>query len=174
EVCLFHLGAMDWLPNRQAIEWFFENCWLDIKSNFPDLKLYLAGRAFPQEIKIDDDNIIYDDEVKSAVDYMQGKAIMIVPLLSGSGMRVKILQAFALGKAVVSTSIGAEGIECTDGENILIADSPKDFVAAMSKLITDDSLRKKIGRNSHNLFLKKYSSEKIAAEVISFYNALIK
>jgi glycosyltransferase involved in cell wall biosynthesis len=105
---------------------------------------------------------------------MQGKAVMIVPLLSGSGMRVKILQAFALAKAVVSTKIGAEGIECMDGENILIADSPEDFLSAIGKLVTDESLRKKIGRNSHRLFMEKYSSEKIAREVIGFYKSICK
>ena len=172
ELSLFHLGAMDWLPNREAVEWFLENCWLDLKNKFPQLKLYLAGRGFPQELKIEDSNIIYDDEIKNAVEYMQSKAIMVVPLLSGSGMRVKILQSFALGKSVVSTTIGAEGIECMDGENILIADSPSDFISAVSKLITDSSLRKKISRNSHRLFMEKYSSERIAKEVIGFYNAL--
>ena len=174
ELCLFHLGAMDWLPNREAIAWFMENCWLDLKEKFPQLKLHLAGRNFPQQLKTDDANVIYDDEIKNAVEYMQSKAIMIVPLLSGSGMRVKILQAFALGKAVVSTTIGAEGIECTNGENILIADSPADFVSSVSKLVTDTALRKKIGRNSHTLFMEKYSSGKIAAEVIRFYNSLMK
>lgn len=174
EICLFHLGTMDWLPNREAIGWFLENCWLDLKNKFPQLKLYLAGRGFPQELKIDDENIIYDDEIKNAVEYMQGKAIMIVPLLSGSGMRVKILEAFALGKAVVSTTIGAEGIECTNGENILIADSPDDFVSSVSKVIAEEALRKKIGRNSHRLFLENYSLEKISVEVISFYKSLIK
>jgi len=174
ELCLFHLGAMDWLPNRAAIEWFLEKCWFDVKEKLPQLKLYLAGRGFPQEIKIEDNNIVYDDEIKNAVEYMQGKAIMIVPLLSGSGMRVKILQAFALGKAVVSTTIGAEGIECTNGVNILIADSPGDFVSAIGKLVNDDSLRKKIGSNSHRLFMEKYSSERIAKAVIEFYNIIVK
>jgi glycosyltransferase involved in cell wall biosynthesis len=174
ELCLFHLGAMDWLPNREAIEWFLESCWFELKNKFPHLKLYLAGRGFPQEIKIADKNIIYDDDIKNAVEYMQSKAVMIVPLLSGSGMRVKILQAFALGKAVVSTTIGAEGIECTNGENILIADSPDNFVSSVSKLITDEPLRKKIGSNSHRLFMEKYSSEKIVQEVINFYKSLIK
>jgi glycosyltransferase involved in cell wall biosynthesis len=174
ELCLFHLGAMDWLPNREAIEWFLENCWIDVKEKLPLIKLYLAGRGFPEELKIEDRRIIYDDEIKNAVEYMQGKSIMIVPLLSGSGMRVKILQAFALGKAVVSTTIGAEGIECTPGENILIADSPSDFVSAIDKLVSDESLRKKIGKNSRRLFLDKYSSEKIAEEVIHFYQALLK
>jgi glycosyltransferase involved in cell wall biosynthesis len=174
ELCLFHLGAMDWLPNREAIEWFMENCWLDVKEKSTGLKVYFAGRGFPVELKINDDRIIYDDEIKNAVEYMQGKAIMIVPLLSGSGMRVKILQAFALGKAVISTSIGAEGIECTQGENILIADSPSDFISAIMKLVHDEPLRKKIGRNARQLFFEKYSSEKIANELIGFYQTLRK
>ena len=173
ELCLFHLGAMDWLPNREAVEWFLERCWFDVKEKFPHLKLYLAGRGFPESLKIDDGNIIYNDEIKNAVEYMQGKAIMIAPVLSGSGMRVKILQAFALGKAVVSTTIGAEGIECLNGENILIADSPGDFISSIEKLVNDISLRNRIGMNARRLFLEKYSAERIADDVIRFYQTLI-
>ncbi len=169
---IFHLGAMDWMPNQEAIEWFLENCWLEIKNNFPSLKLYLGGRGFPDSLKIDDSNIIYDNTVSNAVDYMKNKSMMIVPLLSGSGMRVKILQAFALGLPVVSTTIGAEGIECTDGENIMIADAPPDFSKAVLKLMDDSLLRKKTGRNARNLFMEKYSSERIAQHVIQFYESL--
>ena len=174
ELCIFHLGAMDWMPNQEAIEWFVEKCWFDVKEKFPQMKLYLAGRGFPESLKIEDSNIIYDDEIKNAVGYMQDKSIMIVPLLSGSGMRVKILQAFALGKAVVSTTIGAEGIECKEGENILIADAPKGFISAIEKLVKDSALRKQMGRNARKLFLEKYSSEKIAEELLAFYSELIR
>jgi len=169
---VFHLGAMDWMPNQEAVEWFLENCWYEIKA--PTVKLYLAGRGFPDSLKIDDNNIVYDEAVSNAVDYMKNKSVMIVPLLSGSGMRVKILQAFALGLPVVSTTIGAEGIECTDGENIIIADSPSDFSKAVLNLINDSSLRKRIGKNARNLFMEKYSSSRIAADVIRFYESLIK
>lgn len=172
ELSLFHLGSMDWMPNQEAIEWFLENCWYEIKKSSPSLKLYLAGRGFPDSLRIDDSNIIYDEAVSNAVDYMKSKSVMIVPLLSGSGMRVKILQAFALGIPVVSTTIGAEGIECADGENILVADSPSDFISATVKLINDPALRKSIGGNARNLFMKKYSSERIAEEVIQFYKSL--
>ena len=169
---LFHLGSMDWMPNQEAVEWFLENCWYEIKTASPHLKLYLAGRGFPDSLKINDSNIIYDEAVSNAVDYMQSKSIMIVPLLSGSGMRVKILQAFALGLPVVSTTIGAEGIECTDGENIIIADKPADFARAVETLTKDASLRKKIGKNARDLFLEKYSSSRIATELIRFYESL--
>jgi glycosyltransferase involved in cell wall biosynthesis len=165
---------MDWMPNQEAIEWFLEHCWLEIKNNFPSLKLYLAGRGFPDSLKMDDSHIVYDETVSHAVDYMKSKSIMIVPLLSGSGMRVKILQAFALGIPVVSTAIGAEGIECTNGQNILIADAPADFVSATTKLLNDSALRKSIGKNARNLFLEKYSSERIAENVIRFYESLRK
>jgi glycosyltransferase involved in cell wall biosynthesis len=172
ELSIFHLGSMDWMPNQEAVDWFLENCWQEIKKKLPSLKLYLGGRGFPDSLKIDDRQIIYDNTVSNAVDYMKNKSMMIVPLLSGSGMRVKILQAFALGLPVVSTSIGAEGIECTDGENIVIADAPADFSNAILKLMNDTLLRKKIGSNARNLFMEKYSSERIARHVIQFYESL--
>jgi glycosyltransferase involved in cell wall biosynthesis len=170
---VFHLGSMDWMPNREAIEWFLENCWLEIKKTIPSLKLYLAGRGFPDYLKIDDGNIVYDESVSNAVDYMKSKSVMIVPLLSGSGMRVKILQAFALGLPIVSTAIGAEGIDYTADENILIADSPPHFISAVLKLLNDLSLRKKIGKNARNLFMEKYSSARIAQDLIRFYESLL-
>ena len=169
---IFHLGSMDWMPNQEAVEWFLENCWQEIKKKSPSLKLYLGGRGFPDSLKIDDRQIIYDNTVSNAVDYMKNKSMMIVPLLSGSGMRVKILQAFALGLPVVSTTIGAEGIECSNGENIVIADAPADFSNAILKLMDDALLRKKIGSNARNLFMEKYSSERIARQVIQFYESL--
>jgi glycosyltransferase involved in cell wall biosynthesis len=79
-----------------------------------------------------------------------------------------------MGKAVVSTTIGAEGIECTNEENILIADSPGDFVSAIGRLMNDESLRMKVAHNARRLFLEKYSSEKIADAVIHFYRSLLK
>jgi glycosyltransferase involved in cell wall biosynthesis len=169
---LFHLGSMDWMPNQEAVEWFLENCWYEVKKSSPSVKLYLAGRGFPDSLRINDSSIVYDEAVSNAVDYMKSKSVMVVPLLSGSGMRVKILQAFALGLPVVSTTIGAEGIECTDGENIIIADTPADFVVAVSKVLNDAALRKNISRNARNLFMEKYSSARIAQEVIRFYESL--
>ena len=174
EWCLFHLGSMDWLPNLEAINWFLENCWELINREIPELKLYLAGRGFPKKIiEAGYPNVICEGEISDSNKYMREKQIMIVPLLSGSGMRVKIIQGMALEKTIVSTSIGAEGIECVDGEHLLIANSPKDFLAAVKKYLENKNYAEQLGRNARKLVAEKYSNEAIGKSVTKFYKNLI-
>ena len=103
--------------------WFVENCWPGLHQQFPNLKFYVAGRNAPAWLinKFHYPNIEFVGEVEDAYRFMNSKSIMIVPLFSGSGMRIKIIEGMALGKTIVSTEIGAEGIEVSDNENILIA-----------------------------------------------------
>jgi glycosyltransferase involved in cell wall biosynthesis len=131
-VCLFHLGSMDWLPNIEGVNWFLSECWPAIHRAHPDLRLYLAGRGFPDDIRQKKiPNVICEGEIKDAAAYMADKPIMVVPLLSGSGMRVKIIQGMAAGKVILSTAIGAEGIDATDQKNILIANTPGELARAV-------------------------------------------
>ena len=175
EWCLFHLGAMDWMPNLEAIDWFLKNCWQMIHREFPDLKLYLAGRGFPKRLmEATLPNVICEGEISDSTNYMRNKQIMIVPLLSGSGMRVKIIQGIAFGKTIISTTIGAEGIEYTNGENILIADTPQQFLSAIKKCLNDKTFAEQIGQAAQLLIKEKYSNETIGKSVTEFYGQLIK
>lgn len=167
---LFHLGSMDWLPNIEGIEWFLSSCWKDIHLLFPDLKLYLAGRNFPESIKeANHPNVICEGRIENANDYMLKHQLMIVPLRSGSGMRVKIIQGLALGRTIISTTIGAEGIECTPGKNILIADTPEEFLKTISQCLNDSTFCKSIGINGRLLAKEKYSNHAIGEKLTSFY-----
>lgn len=98
---------------------------------------------------------------------------MIVPILSGSGMRVKLIEGMALGKTIITTSIGAEGIEANNGEHLLIADSPEEFAACISKCLTDDEFKAKIGLNAQRLIASKYSNKSISSRLIYFFDQLI-
>jgi glycosyltransferase involved in cell wall biosynthesis len=170
---LFHLGSMDWLPNLEGIEWFLKNCWNPIHNEFPDLKLYLAGRGFPKHlVEAGYPNVICEREISDSNQYMQRKRIMIVPLLSGSGMRVKIIQGMALQKTIISTTIGAEGIECSDGENILIADTPQQFLEAVNRCLSDKIFAEEIGKSGRELVEKKYTNEAIGKGLHGFYSNL--
>lgn len=130
---LFYIGALDWMPNVEGLEWFLKNVWQKISEQFPDLKFYIAGRNANQIKFPEQKNVVVTGEVENAYDFMNSKAVMIVPLFSGSGIRVKIIEGMALGKTIVSTSLGAEGIPCKDGQNILIADSPELFAEKIAK-----------------------------------------
>ncbi len=118
-ISLFHLGAMDWIPNQQGITWFLETAWKKLREQFPQLHFYIAGRKMPEKyFGMQDAQLHVEGGVDSPVQFMQSKNIMVVPILSGSGIRIKIIEGMALGKAVVTTSLGAAGIDCRDGENI--------------------------------------------------------
>ncbi len=170
---LFHLGSMDWMPNEEAIKWFLEKVWIDIHSAFPDLKLYLAGRNMPEWLQtLQLTNVIISGEVVNAQGFMSKKAIMVVPLLSGGGMRVKIIEGMALGKAIVSTTIGAEGIEVKDGDNILIADTPEQFLHQIGKCVNDINFYNRIAVNARKNALANYDYKEIAGKLIYFYKQL--
>lgn len=168
---LFHIGSLEWAPNQEGILWFIENCWPKIYEKFPGLKFYIAGRNAPDWLvrQFDAPNIVYKGEVADAYQFMNSKSIMVVPLFSGSGMRIKIIEGMALGKPIVSTTIGNEGISTTSGKNILIADTPEEFAAAIEKLIADSELFEQISRNAIEYIHDKFDNLTLAGSLIRFY-----
>jgi glycosyltransferase involved in cell wall biosynthesis len=166
---IFHLGSMDWLPNLEGIRWFLQSCWPSIHAQFPSLPLYLAGRGFPEDIiQSAPAGVHCSTVVKDANEYMKDKQVMIVPLLSGSGLRVKILQGLAMGKTIISTTIGAEGIDVTDGTNILLADTPNDYLKQIEWCITNPEKCRMIGQEGRKLIVEKYSNEVLAQQLQEF------
>jgi glycosyltransferase involved in cell wall biosynthesis len=105
---------------------------------------------------------------------LSGCAVMVVPLRYGGGTRIKILEAFAMEKAVVSTSLGCEGIEVHSGEEILIADTPEFFADSVVEVLTDSNLREKLGKNGRKLVQEKYNWEKISQKLEGIYQRTIK
>ncbi len=168
---VFHIGALDWSPNQEGIIWFIENCWCKILSKMPNLKFYIAGRNAPQWLinKLNKKNIHFCGEVESAQDFINSKALMIVPLFAGSGMRIKIVEAMALSKTIVSTNIGVEGIAVRDKENILIANDEAEFVREIVNIFNDKSKFSSIGENAKNFIAKNFDNINIARELINFY-----
>ncbi len=174
EHALFHIGAMNWIPNEEGIKWFLDNVWPKVNSEFPNLKLYLAGREMPEWLKkLNQTNVKVVGEVPDAHEFINSKSISIAPLFSGSGIRIKIIESMALGKAVISTSIGAEGINFTNEENIIIADDTSSTLQAIKMLANDESLTKKIGTNARELIKKDHNSDIITNHLIDFYRELL-
>jgi glycosyltransferase involved in cell wall biosynthesis len=170
ENALFHIGAMNWLPNEEGIRWLIEKVWPLIHQALPDLKLYLAGREMPtwlNELQVDNIEVI--GEVPDAAEFILSKSISVAPLLSGSGIRIKIIESMALGKAVIATSIGAEGIHYTNGENIMIADTPEEFLAAVKCLYQNPDESTKMGANAKALIEKEHNTNKIIEGLVAFY-----
>lgn len=168
---LYHIGAMNWEPNKEAINWFLDEIWPMV--NKEELSLNLAGRDFPSYLKeLENDQLIIHGEVENARKFMQSHDIMIVPLLSGSGMRIKIIEAMALGKAVISTSIGVEGINAVHNEHIMIADTAKEFAKAIIDLSKDPDKVIRIGENARKMVENQYDNSKIIFNLVNFYKEI--
>lgn len=167
---LFHIGSMDWKPNIEAIDWFLANVWPLLHSEMPQVKLYLAGRHMPHRLlECSCDGVSVVGEVDDAAAFMSSKAVNIVPLLSGSGIRVKILEAMSMGKPVVATSVAARGINYTDGQDILIADTPAQFVSQIKRCLQDTSLAGHIAAAAMTLIGNQYDGKKQIKKIIDFY-----
>lgn len=172
---LFHLGALDWFPNQEGLLWFIDNCWSVIKKNHPDLKFNIAGRNCSPDFlkKIERDGIVFHGEVENAQKFMNDYSVMIVPLLSGSGMRIKIIEGMAMGKAIVTTTIGTEGILTEDSKNILIADTPEEMIDKIETLIVTPELIDKLGINARSFIEDNYSDKVLAKKLTDFYKSVI-
>jgi glycosyltransferase involved in cell wall biosynthesis len=170
---LFHIGSMEWMPNRQAIRWFIDEIWELVHNRHPEIKLLLAGRNMPAEfLSMRKEGVEISGEVENALDFMRQGSVMIVPLLSGSGIRIKIQEAMALGKPVISTSAGAAGLKCENGRNILLADTPQEFAEAVHRLATDDQFANTLGLNGRKLIEEEYSNSAVVKKLLQFYGAL--
>lgn len=172
---LFHIGAMDWLPNRESIEWLLEEVWPVVHREVPQAHLYLAGRKMPQrwmDARIEGVTVV--GEVPDAGYFIAGKQINVVPLLSGSGIRVKIIEAMAAGKAVVTTTVGAQGIDYTDGENLLVADTPEQFAAQIKRLVADQEYCRSVGEAAARLVAEHYDVKRLTAQLLQFYDKIEK
>lgn len=171
---LFHLGSMDWKPNIEGLNWFLEDIWPAIHAEYPNCHFYLAGRDMPEEFytkKIKNVHIV--GEVEDAKKFINSNSIMIVPLLSGGGIRVKIIEGMALGKAVISTSVGAEGLHYKNKENIWIANTPEDFLKALNYFDKDLNRIETMGNAARKLIEEDYDENSISKKLISFYKELL-
>lgn len=171
---IFHLGSMDWGPNIEGIEWFLAEVWPGLTQEFPSLKFYIAGRKMPEWLKdLKLKNVIVEPDVPSAVDFINSKAIMVVPMLSGGGMRVKIIEGMALGKTIISTSVGAEGIDWNEGESILIANTTDEFIDKLKECIDKPNYASSIGAAARKLIVDKYDNKRICSNLSYFYRQII-
>jgi len=171
---LFHLGAMDWRPNKEGLEWFIDEIWPDIEKLNSELRFYIAGKAMQQHFyDYDSDNLVVEGEVFDAVEFMNSKAIMIVPLLSGSGMRVKIIEGMAMKKCVIATTYAAEGLNYENGKDILIADTPDEFYRCILQCVTHPNRWREIGENARRTVERDHNLSVISERMLNVYHRLV-
>lgn len=125
----YHLGAMDWLPNQEGIKWFLQDVWPAIHRDMPEFKFHFAGRNMPVEFYQNvPEGVVCEGMVPSADEFIADKKILIVPIMSGGGIRVKILEAMAAGKVIISTSVGMQGIDAVPQKHYLLADTAEEML----------------------------------------------
>lgn len=171
---LFHIGSMDWMPNLEGVRWFLDQVWPSVHKRMPQLTLYLAGRKMPNDLmRLEMEGVRVLGEVPDAMYFIASKQINVVPLLSGSGIRVKIIEAMSAGKVVVTTSIGAAGIGCTDGKDVLIADTPQQFVEQLERCVTNPEFCRQLGANALRLIAQQYGVEQLTQQLLTFYDQIL-
>jgi glycosyltransferase involved in cell wall biosynthesis len=172
---LIFIGGLTWFPNLDAMLYLIRDMWHLIRRKVPEVSMDLIGRMPPPEI-LDFSSANPSFKVHGFVDdvrhILSRAAVYVVPIRVGGGTRLKILDAMAMGKAIVSTSIGCEGIEVTDGKDILIADTPEDFAERTAELLRNSGLREQLGRNARQTAESIYSWKKIAPMLERLYEEL--
>ena len=167
EIKFFHLGAMDWKPNLEGVSWLVENVWPKIRKEIPNAELHLAGKNMPNWFLGEKfEGIVNHKEVENAIEFMNKMDIMLVPLFSAGGIRVKIIEGMALSKPIISTSIGAEGIEHND--KIKIANNEDQFIIHAKSLVNDFDYAKKLGQLARTHVSNLYDNEKIVDDLVKF------
>jgi glycosyltransferase involved in cell wall biosynthesis len=170
---LFHLGAMDWQPNIEALDWFIARIWPIVRGAHPSVQFHVAGKGLnTNSTAFDDARIVVHGEVNSAIDFMKQHSIMVVPLRSAGGIRVKIIEGMACGKAIVSTRVGAEGLNLENNVEIVIADEDESFAQAILALLEAPERITAIGQAARQHALQHFANDTITERLVQFYQKL--
>lgn len=169
----YHIGSMNWIPNEEGIRWFIEHCLDAVVAKVPDFVFHLAGRNMPEWLKSNKNphvNVL--GEVPDAKAFVANHDVAIVPLLSGSGIRIKIIESMALGKTVITTQVGAEGILYNEDVNIIIAENKAKMAEAIRRINQNPDMAVEIGKAARRLVEEVYDNRKITERLLMFYEQI--
>lgn len=174
ENSLVFVGGMGWFPNKDGMIFFMEEVMPKILAEIPDTKLTLVGKStgvqIPEQVK---NNITVTGFVDDFRPIVASAAVYILPIRVGSGTRLKLLEAMSMGKAIVSTSVGAEGVNLSAGENIIYADDASTFAQGIITLLTDRKQNAYFGHSARDVATSKYDWDIIANKLLVSYNTII-
>ncbi len=171
---LVFVGQMGWFPNRDGVDWFLREVFPAILQRKPELEFVLVGKSqgftVPQNVA---DRVRITGFVDDLRPIVRESAIYIVPLRAGSGTRLKVVEAMALGKAIVTTSIGSEGIALEDGKDAVFADSPQAFANAVCELIDQPEKIRGLGQSARQFAERAFGWQAIGQEMLDHYRKLL-
>ena len=169
----FHIGSMNWMPNEEGIRWFIDEILAKTVEKVPDFVYHLAGRNMPEWLTtLKDPHIDVVGEVPDAKEFVAKHDVAIVPLLSGSGIRIKIIESMAMGKTVITTRVGAEGILYDEEVNIIIAENKAKMVEAIRAINENPETAVRIGQAARKLVEETYDNRKVIARLLMFYEQI--
>jgi polysaccharide biosynthesis protein PslH len=175
EASVVFVGSMNWRPNQDAINYFVQDIFPLIRKDHPNATAFFVGQDPPSNItrlnRTPGINIV--GKVDDVRPYIRKAAVYVVPLRIGGGTRLKIIEALSMAKAVVSTSVGAEGLAVTDGQEIILADSPEKFAQSVGMLFQDNLRRRELGKAGRKLVEEKYGWDGIAEKLNRFIVRLV-
>ncbi|MEY4543744.1 MAG: hypothetical protein RL411_1821 [Bacteroidota bacterium] len=168
-ISIFHIGSMEWQANEQGVMWFLKKVWPRVLSAQPNVKFHLAGKGLSKtDPRFFQTGIVNHGEVDDAEVFMQSHGIMIVPIQAGSGIRIKSLEAMALGVPVVSTSIGAQGLTVESGTQMIIADDPAGFADGIMQLLLNPAASQEMTQQARVYVEQHHNLKRNTAELLAF------
>lgn len=172
---LIFVGNMGYRPNIDAMIYFCNDILPLIRRSIPDVETWIVGIDPAEEVlNLEGDHVYVTGRVEDVRPFYQQSDACVIPLRAGGGTRLKILESMALGRPVVSTSIGCEGIEAIHGKHILLADNPASFAESTIRLLTDKALSEKIANNARRLVETRYDWDIIVQSLIKTYTDVVK
>jgi len=175
EPSIFFIGALDWLPNQEGLLWFLNKVFDQVLERVPGLRFHVAGRNAPKhfEKRLKHPAIIYHGEVNDARKFMQTYRIMVVPLLTGSGIRIKILEGMALGRPVVTTRTGIEGISIENIKSVIAADDPYIFANQLVNFMEEQEDLSRMISTARDLITHNFDTFGLSTRLSQFFKSLV-
>ena len=168
------IGSLDFLPNQNAVQWILDELWPRVAAQAPNARLSIAGSAPPSWLvdRARERQVELLGNVPDAAAFVRAQSVILAPLFAGGGMRIKVLEAMALGKPIVATALGAGGIDVEDGRDIVIAEDAESFANAVVRLMRDRDEALRIGNAAREKVARLYDNDSIARGVLRFYESL--
>lgn len=167
----FHLGALDWEPNLQGLDWFLSSVWPYVLEKIPNATFHIAGNNPPKHLQSEErKNYVVHGRVPDAEEFAKSHGIAVVPLLAGSGIRIKMIMNASWAIPMVSTRIGAEGLFNESRQGVLLADSAEEFASALIELLTSSTNATTLGMQANGHILSRFSPKSIQENIASAWS----
>jgi polysaccharide biosynthesis protein PslH len=168
------VGSLDWLPNIEGLHWFLDEVWPSVVEARPDATFHIVGRNPHRSLlRRVSSRVSVAGSVSDIREHVRDGSAFVVPLQAGGGTRLRVLEAMAMRIPVVSTSVGVEGLECTHGRQVLIADTAENFTQQLIALLDCEALRESIAKEGRNVVERCYSWQAIGGRLDMFYSRIV-